>query len=245
MAIRKIVRFICFALIFSPIPFPAAADENRWWPVQAMPKGLVRLQNDLPAPRASCDMMAQSLAGLAAKAVNEGRADEMVWVGTDNSATSPFCRQKSTMVKLSGGNQVDRPNGYSIPIPPVVRAVIVVPAASPNGVVGINHRRAFCRLAVAIGEQDIHPVIVAVGWPLAVALTVICRIDVGVHIDQVRIGLRSDVRQHDHVNGFEHVRVSHWSSIRRTVHIATQTKLGEVADGQAPIVIAKRKTRMG
>jgi hypothetical protein len=84
MAIRNIVRFICFALILSPIPFPAAADENRWWPVQAMPKALLRLQKDLPAPRASCDMMAQSVAGLAAKAVNEGRADEMVWVGTGN-----------------------------------------------------------------------------------------------------------------------------------------------------------------
>ena len=84
MALRNIVRFICCALILSPMPFPAAADENRWWPVQAMPKGLVRLQKDLPAPRASCDMMAQSVAGLAAKAVNEGRGDEMVWVGTDN-----------------------------------------------------------------------------------------------------------------------------------------------------------------
>jgi len=29
-------------------------------------------------------MMVQSVAGLAAKAVNEGRGDEMVWVGTDN-----------------------------------------------------------------------------------------------------------------------------------------------------------------
>src|ERR1039458_2316666 len=84
MAIWTIVRFIYFALIFSAIPFPAAGDENRWWPVQTMPKGLVRLQNDLPAPRASCDTMAQSVAGLAAKAVNESRADEMVWVGTDN-----------------------------------------------------------------------------------------------------------------------------------------------------------------
>ena len=84
MNIRKVVRFICFALIFSPIPFPAVADENRWWPVQAMPKALVRLQNELPTPRASCEMMAQSVAGLAAKAVNEGRADEMVWVGSDN-----------------------------------------------------------------------------------------------------------------------------------------------------------------
>jgi hypothetical protein len=84
MNIRRIVPFICFALILSPKPLPAAAEENRWWPVQAMPKALVRLQNDLPAPRASCEMMAQSVAGLAAKAVNEGRADEMVWAGTDN-----------------------------------------------------------------------------------------------------------------------------------------------------------------
>jgi hypothetical protein len=64
---------------------PAGQDENRWWPVQAMPKALVRLQNDgLPAPRAPCEMMAQSVAGLAAKAVNEGRADEMVWLGIDS-----------------------------------------------------------------------------------------------------------------------------------------------------------------
>jgi GxGYxYP putative glycoside hydrolase C-terminal domain/GxGYxY sequence motif in domain of unknown function N-terminal len=84
MALRNIVRFICCALIFPPMSFPAAGDENRWWPVQTMPKALVRLQNDLPAPRACCDMMAQSVAGLAAKAVNEGRGDEMVWVGTDN-----------------------------------------------------------------------------------------------------------------------------------------------------------------
>ena len=62
---------------------PAKADENRWWPVQAMPKALVRTenQNEFPAPRIPYQMMAQSVAGLAAKAVNEGRADEMVWVG--------------------------------------------------------------------------------------------------------------------------------------------------------------------
>ena len=85
MSIRKIVLFICFAVIFLRLSFPAFADENRWWPVQVMPKALVRLrQNELPEPRAACEMMAQSVAGLAAKAVNESRADEMVWVGTDN-----------------------------------------------------------------------------------------------------------------------------------------------------------------
>src|SRR5262249_1631633 len=37
------------------------------------------------APRASAEMMVQSVAGLAAKAVNEGRGDEMVWVETGNA----------------------------------------------------------------------------------------------------------------------------------------------------------------
>src|SRR5258705_77004 len=60
--------------------------EFGWWPVQTMPKALVRTspQNDFPAPRASSEMMVQSLAGLAARAVNDNRGDELVWVGTDN-----------------------------------------------------------------------------------------------------------------------------------------------------------------
>src|SRR5206468_8308333 len=59
---------------------------NRWWPVQAVPKALVRAtnQSQFPSPRAAHEMLAQSVAGLAAKAVNEGRGDEMVWVATDN-----------------------------------------------------------------------------------------------------------------------------------------------------------------
>ena len=85
MNICKIVQFMCFALVLSPIGFPAVADENRWWPVQATPKAIVRVrENEFPAPAASCAMMAQSLAGLAAKAVTEARADEMVWVACDN-----------------------------------------------------------------------------------------------------------------------------------------------------------------
>jgi hypothetical protein len=84
--VQKIVLGVCFALILLRISVSAAGDENRWWPVQTMPKALVRLQqNEFPEPRAACEMMAQSVAGLAAKAVNESRADEMVWVGTDNT----------------------------------------------------------------------------------------------------------------------------------------------------------------
>jgi hypothetical protein len=48
-----------------------------------MPKSVVRTTNQLtfPEPRLAFQMMVQSVAGLAAKAVNEGRGDEMVWVG--------------------------------------------------------------------------------------------------------------------------------------------------------------------
>jgi hypothetical protein len=51
-----------------------------------MPKGFVRSgsRNEFPAPHAAIEMMVQSVAGLAAKAVNDGRGDEFVWVGTDS-----------------------------------------------------------------------------------------------------------------------------------------------------------------
>jgi hypothetical protein len=59
---------------------PLANDDSGWWPTQAVPKALVRTRPS----GASTDMIIQSLAGLAAKAVNDGRGDEMVWVTTGN-----------------------------------------------------------------------------------------------------------------------------------------------------------------
>ncbi|MGO8699086.1 MAG: hypothetical protein ACLQVY_15330 [Limisphaerales bacterium] len=79
------LSLVRLALIFPLVSCSVAADENRWWPVQSEPKTLVRLRADqLPEPRAASEMAAQSVAGLAAKSVNEGRGDEMVWIGTDN-----------------------------------------------------------------------------------------------------------------------------------------------------------------
>src|SRR5579863_9675954 len=58
------------------------ADEDRWWPTQIFPKVIVRTANqqEFPEPRLALQMMVQSVAGLAAKAVNERRGDELVWV---------------------------------------------------------------------------------------------------------------------------------------------------------------------
>ncbi|SRR5581483_2242076 len=60
----------------------AGPDPDRWWPVQTLPKALVRTSNqqDFPEPRIPLQMMVQSVAGLAAKAVNEGRGSELIWV---------------------------------------------------------------------------------------------------------------------------------------------------------------------
>jgi hypothetical protein len=84
-------RHSCTALLCAcflvPIAPTLAADRtgeaDHWWPVQAMPKSLVRLeQRGFPSPYGSSAMTAQSVAGLAAKAVNERRGDEMVWIDT-------------------------------------------------------------------------------------------------------------------------------------------------------------------
>ena len=64
----------------------AGPTEDRWWPVQALPKSVVRTVSEESSPerRLAYDMMVQSVAGLAAKAVNEGKGSEMVWVNNGN-----------------------------------------------------------------------------------------------------------------------------------------------------------------
>ena len=68
--------------LLSAAPVLAGQEEDRWWPTQAFPKAVVRTTNQqqFPEPRVALQMMVQSVAGLAAKAVNEGRGDELVWV---------------------------------------------------------------------------------------------------------------------------------------------------------------------
>jgi hypothetical protein len=65
---------------------PDHARDARWWPVQSVPAGLVRSgdHHAFPEPRLAHQMLVQSVAGLAAKSVNAGSGDELVWVGTGN-----------------------------------------------------------------------------------------------------------------------------------------------------------------
>ena len=63
-------------------PAVAMPEEGRWWPVQSLPHAIVRTTSleRFPAPHGPHHMLVQSVAGLAAKAVNEERGDELVWV---------------------------------------------------------------------------------------------------------------------------------------------------------------------
>lgn len=76
------LKVIAFCLIAGSA---VASSAFRYWPRQMLPQGIVRtLPKTHPHPDADAQMMVQSVAGLAAKAINEGRGNELVWVTTDN-----------------------------------------------------------------------------------------------------------------------------------------------------------------
>jgi hypothetical protein len=89
------------------IPGALGQTAERWWPVQKMPRSVVRTASmqDFPKPRLAFQMLAQSAAGLAAQAVNENRSDEMVWVyNGDGDLEKWFSRwlAANTNVTVSG-----------------------------------------------------------------------------------------------------------------------------------------------
>jgi hypothetical protein len=88
--IRKPDSLLISAMIITAIGLCTkthAARDDRWFPEQRSPAAIVRTIDDhtFPAPQLASQMMVQSIAGLAAKAVNDSRGDELVWVGTRNA----------------------------------------------------------------------------------------------------------------------------------------------------------------
>jgi hypothetical protein len=86
-------RIPAVAVILAAVAVGAGAEPSRWWPVQKAPTGVVTTSiaqfekvvspSGRSAPNlffGPSHMLAQSLSGLCAKAVNEGRLDEMVWI---------------------------------------------------------------------------------------------------------------------------------------------------------------------
>ncbi|MBS0265500.1 MAG: hypothetical protein JSS02_26445 [Planctomycetes bacterium] len=60
----------------------AQAEENRWWPTQGLPRVVVKAVSRQSSR--GLQMLEQSVAGLAAGAVNRQTGDELVWVATGN-----------------------------------------------------------------------------------------------------------------------------------------------------------------
>jgi hypothetical protein len=78
-----------FVVIFllNPLKVFCKQNQERWWPEQTLPKLIIPTvnQGEFSQPRVAYQMMVQSVAGIAAKAVNEGRGDEMVWVSNGSA----------------------------------------------------------------------------------------------------------------------------------------------------------------
>src|SRR3954469_23372715 len=77
---------ILWTIAFLGVVSGHAGEASRWWPVQALPREIVRTEvvEKSAELKPGMEMMVQSLAGLAARAVNETRADTMVWVNNGN-----------------------------------------------------------------------------------------------------------------------------------------------------------------
>ena len=87
--VRPMQKFVLSACLLAAITAQrgrAEATDDRWWPTQAVPRTVVQTvsQHEFPEPRLAFQMMVQSIAGLAAKSVNENRGDELVWVDNGN-----------------------------------------------------------------------------------------------------------------------------------------------------------------
>lgn len=85
----------------------AAADVDWWWPVQKEPEKLVVVpMREIREMAGEADeagawhMLAQSLAGLAARAVNEGEYDEMLWIDPHSAASDEWLKRVKKRMKL-------------------------------------------------------------------------------------------------------------------------------------------------
>lgn len=82
MSCRHALTLFFLAICGTSNAYPA--DDARWWPVQKLPRAVIRTPEpgDIPQPHDAYQFLLQSVAGLAAQGVNEGTTDQLVWVAT-------------------------------------------------------------------------------------------------------------------------------------------------------------------
>ena len=79
-------------------------DGRHGWPVQKAPEKIIVCS---PTQNRAEEMLLQSLSGLAAQAVNDGRCDEMVWCYTDNPAYKRIYGQTVTALGIKQEKQMN------------------------------------------------------------------------------------------------------------------------------------------
>ncbi|MFI4912360.1 MAG: hypothetical protein ACIAQZ_11900 [Sedimentisphaeraceae bacterium JB056] len=91
--------FLCFIGIS-----PVFADVDYWWPKQNVPSKIVKLSYDGSLPQ---QMLAQSLSGLAAQNVNEGKYDELVWIQANSQEYEYLFNKTVRRLEIDGLREVD------------------------------------------------------------------------------------------------------------------------------------------
>lgn len=84
-------------LILFLATLPLCAAEGRWWPTQKLPERVVLVANaESGKARLPGEVLIQSVAGLAAKGVNEGTWKELVWSDTGRPDVEMWLRMWRT-----------------------------------------------------------------------------------------------------------------------------------------------------
>lgn len=85
-------------LMLSMRAMASTYDGRYGWPTLKAPRGVIVCE---PATTFEESMLLESLSGLAAQAVNEGRFDEMVWINTDNISYKRIFEQSTKAIGVS------------------------------------------------------------------------------------------------------------------------------------------------
>lgn len=100
----KILLTSLFALVSTVTVLAAEPESPFWWPAQKTPARYVVC----PQPKNAAEaVLAQSVAGLAARAVGEGRSKRMVWIERDGVCYDTWLRETVRDRRIRGGGSAD------------------------------------------------------------------------------------------------------------------------------------------
>jgi len=98
-------NFFLLVLVFLSMHLWSAEYNGRYgWPVQKQPKSIIVCK---PSNNIAEAMLLESLSGLAAKAVNEERFDEMIWIETENKAYKKIYQSTLSVLNISVVKEMD------------------------------------------------------------------------------------------------------------------------------------------